>query len=83
MRQFPAVALLGPRQIGKSTLARLAYPKWPIFDLEDPVDLRRFEADCQRTRSGAPLGSRRSPPCAPESTAMRAGRNDLTSHSRR
>ncbi len=45
VRQFPAVALLGPRQIGKSTLARLAYPKWPIFDLEDPVDLRRFEAD--------------------------------------
>lgn len=44
-RRFPAVAILGPRQIGKSTLARLAFPKWPVLDLENPRDFDRLRAD--------------------------------------
>ena len=46
MREFPVVALLGARQVGKSTLARqLAASRrgrttW--FDLENPVDLARL-----------------------------------------
>ncbi|MDE2719530.1 MAG: ATP-binding protein [Gemmatimonadota bacterium] len=45
--EFPVVALLGARQVGKTTLARqlaAAYSE-PVawFDLEDPADLARLE----------------------------------------
>ncbi len=44
LRQFPAVALLGPRQVGKTTLARrLAETADSVYlDLEDPVDLAKL-----------------------------------------
>lgn len=35
--RFPALALLGPRQSGKTTLARHAFPAMPYSNLEDPV----------------------------------------------
>lgn len=35
-RQFPAVVLLGARQIGKTTLARRTFPDLPYCDLEEP-----------------------------------------------
>lgn len=44
-RRFPAVGILGPRQIGKSTIARLAFPGWPRLDLEDPRDEQRLRGD--------------------------------------
>lgn len=34
-RQFPAIAVLGPRQSGKTTLVRKAFPKLPYVSLED------------------------------------------------
>lgn len=44
--EFPVVALVGPRQVGKTTLARqlAATQEAPVawFDLEDPVDLARL-----------------------------------------
>jgi len=42
----PIAALLGPRQCGKTTLARLISEREPCtyFDLENPVDLRRLSA---------------------------------------
>jgi predicted AAA+ superfamily ATPase len=45
-RVHPVVALLGPRQCGKTTLARmLAKKEKPTyFDLESPADLRRLES---------------------------------------
>jgi predicted AAA+ superfamily ATPase len=43
---FPVVALLGPRQVGKTTLARQLAAQWqgPVqhFDLEDPDDQARL-----------------------------------------
>lgn len=43
---FPIVALLGPRQVGKTTLARQLAAQWqgPVrhFDLEDPDDQARL-----------------------------------------
>lgn len=45
LRQFPALLVLGPRQAGKSTLARMALPDWAYWDLEDPGDYRRLAAD--------------------------------------
>ncbi len=42
----PIAALLGPRQCGKTTLARVLARQEPsvYFDLEDPVDVRRLSA---------------------------------------
>jgi hypothetical protein len=45
----PVTALLGPRQCGKTTLARAIAEIVPstIFDLENPVDLQRLSAPMQ------------------------------------
>ncbi|MEM7585427.1 MAG: ATP-binding protein [Acidobacteriota bacterium] len=45
-RIHPIAALLGPRQCGKTTLARAMAAREPctFFDLEDPVDLQQLEA---------------------------------------
>ena len=42
----PIVALLGPRQCGKTTVARMIAEQQPAtyFDLENPVDVRRLSA---------------------------------------
>ena len=40
-KKFPAVAVTGPRQSGKTTLVREAFPKKPYVLLEDP-DTREF-----------------------------------------
>jgi predicted AAA+ superfamily ATPase len=45
LRQFPAVAILGARQVGKSTLARSALPDYAYLDLEDAGDHGRLAAD--------------------------------------
>lgn len=42
MEVFPITAILGPRQAGKTTLARTFAPDH-IFDLENPRDLARLE----------------------------------------
>lgn len=46
LKQFPVLALLGPRQVGKTTLARQVAAQWsgPVqhFDLEDPDDQARL-----------------------------------------
>src|SRR3989338_2730881 len=48
LKQYPVVALLGPRQCGKTTLARQYIKSTPsfkpinYFDLEDPTDLARL-----------------------------------------
>jgi predicted AAA+ superfamily ATPase len=45
----PVTALLGPRQCGKTTLARVIAEQEPstVFDLENPVDLQRLSAPMQ------------------------------------
>ncbi|MDO8787592.1 MAG: ATP-binding protein [Sulfuritalea sp.] len=55
--RFPAVVILGARQVGKTTLARQAFPEHAYVDLEDPrtrdlfADDPRFQLD-SRTRIG-------------------------------
>lgn len=48
LKSFPIVSILGPRQCGKTTLARQFARKHPktrisLFDLEDPRDIARIE----------------------------------------
>jgi hypothetical protein len=47
LRAFPAVLLVGPRQCGKSTLARHALAGWTRVDLERPLDLDVVQADVE------------------------------------
>jgi predicted AAA+ superfamily ATPase len=47
LKSFPAVLLVGPRQCGKSTLARHALPGWTHLDLERPLDERALTADVE------------------------------------
>ena len=42
VRANPVTALLGPRQCGKTTLARQIGDRAEVFDMEDPVSLRRL-----------------------------------------
>lgn len=44
---FPVVAIVGARQVGKTTLARFAAPDWYYIDLEKPEDFERVEQDPQ------------------------------------
>ncbi|HEX7669311.1 MAG TPA: ATP-binding protein [Polyangiaceae bacterium] len=56
LRTFPVVTILGPRQVGKTTLARSALPGWRYLDLERPADRAPLQADPEdRLRS---LGDR-------------------------
>jgi len=47
LRNNPIVAILGPRQCGKTTLARQFSSQWPkqvtVFDLESPRDTQRLQ----------------------------------------
>ena len=45
--QYPVMTLTGPRQSGKTTLAKALFPDKPYVTLEDP-DIRRFAGDDPR-----------------------------------
>ena len=43
--QFPAVLVLGARQVGKTTLCREVTKDWTTIDLESHADYQRLERD--------------------------------------
>ncbi len=45
--KFPAITILGARQVGKTTLARAAFPGFTYLDLEDPRTAERFRDDAR------------------------------------
>ena len=53
LRQFPAVALLGPRQCGKTTLARAL--KGRYYDAEQPAERLRLDLDWEALVAGGEL----------------------------
>ena len=42
---FPVVAIVGPRQCGKSTMVRQLRPGWRYYDLENPSDYQLISND--------------------------------------
>lgn len=46
-RGYPAVAITGPRQSGKTTLAKMACPDLPYVNFESPLERADFEVDPQ------------------------------------
>lgn len=47
LEMFPVVAVIGPRQCGKSTLVRHLRPDWQYYDLESPGDYQLISNDPQ------------------------------------
>ncbi len=45
LSMFPVVAVIGPRQCGKSTLVRALRPDWKYYDLERPDDYQLVTGD--------------------------------------
>lgn len=45
LQMFPAVAVIGPRQCGKSTLVQAVAPDWKYYDLERPDDYQLISSD--------------------------------------
>ncbi len=45
LQMFPAVAIIGARQCGKSTLAKDLRPEWRYYDLESPSDYQLISDD--------------------------------------
>jgi predicted AAA+ superfamily ATPase len=45
LEMFPAVAVLGARQCGKSTLVKQLLPDWKYYDLERPDDYELISSD--------------------------------------
>lgn len=43
---FPCVAIIGPRQCGKTTLLRNLSKDWKIYDLERQSDFQQISQDC-------------------------------------
>ena len=56
-RGFPIIAITGPRQSGKSTLARETFPRHPYVTLEDPDTRRLALADPRRFLARFPHGA--------------------------
>ena len=54
---FPVVAITGPRQSGKTTLARITFPNKPYLSLEDPDIQAAAENDPRGLLSGFPHGA--------------------------
>lgn len=55
--QYPVVTLLGPRQSGKTTLVRAAFPEKPYVSLENPDARSRAQADPKAFLAQFPEGA--------------------------
>jgi hypothetical protein len=44
-KKFPVISIMGPRQSGKTTLAKMSFPKYKYFNLEDPLTIEMVTKD--------------------------------------
>lgn len=44
-KTFKVVTITGPRQSGKTTLARMAFPEYKYYDMDNLMLIQRYEAD--------------------------------------
>jgi hypothetical protein len=56
-REYPVVTILGPRQAGKTTLARMSFPQKPYYSMEDPDIRLAAEADPRGFLGGMKSGA--------------------------
>ena len=56
-REFKIVAIIGPRQAGKTTLAQSVFPDMPYVSLEAPDDLQFAREDPRRFLGQYPEGA--------------------------
>lgn len=56
-REYPVVTVFGPRQSGKTTLVRMAFPRKPYFSFEDPDIRLATETDPRGFLSRVPEGA--------------------------
>jgi predicted AAA+ superfamily ATPase len=56
-RGFPVIGITGPRQAGKTTLARISFPDKPYVTLEDPDQLDFAQTDPRRFLERFPDGA--------------------------
>ncbi len=47
-KEYPVVTIIGPRQSGKTTLAKMTFPEYDYCSLEDP-DIRQFAINDPRS----------------------------------
>lgn len=49
--KWPVISITGPRQSGKTTLAKMCFPNYSYVNLENPETLLRFKEDPQSALS--------------------------------
>ncbi len=47
LKLFPVAVVVGPRQSGKTTFAKMELPEWRYFDMEKPSDYKRVSSDIE------------------------------------
>ena len=45
LKHFPVLAIIGPRQCGKTFLSKILRPNWKYIDLEDPATFEQISSD--------------------------------------